>query len=378
MLPSRLSVNDEERAYLATLRPTHPRGPGRRRRLDVRRSHRSRATEAVALRGVLELFGVRVRHFPVGHARHLVGALGGDATAPYVVLACHGDEGRILLSELADEIERFQPVLGSLGPDELRRVVQLPGSAVIGTGCHTGTPELAGALFEGGASAYVAPDGAPFGYASAFAPLLPSYELTKGRSLEQAGERLRTHDRELSMWRLFLPSGAIGAPRRTPPRPRLQTPPKLTGAKSRSIPAPGVLTCAARREALSQPGLAISMFDMSKRSAPRTLTITMTTSSHAGHRATAPGAFMYTRSSAISEVLLQCEHRTSAIVMSSPKWSSRAPAIAFPSSASMAPLHSSVHAPVGPKRSVLTRRESCPFPTSDCAVVSTNPVGPQI
>src|SRR5512132_1214777 len=77
------------------------------------------------------------------------------------------------------------------------------------------------------------------------------------------------------------------------------------------------------------------MFDMSKRSVPRTLTLTMTTSSHAGQRATAPGAFVYTRSSAIIVVVWQCEHRTSAIVISWPKCSNRAPAIAFPSSASI-------------------------------------------
>ena len=83
-------------------------------------------------------------------------------------------------------------------------------------------------------------------------------------------------------------------------------------------------------------------------------------------------------SSAINEVRSQCKHRTSAIVISWPKCSTRAPAIAFPSSASIAPLHSSVHVPVGPKRSVLTRRGSCPSATSDCAAASTNPVGPQM
>jgi hypothetical protein len=41
--------------------------------------------------------------------------------------------------------------------------------------------------------------------ASAFAPLLLFYELTEGRSLERALERLRDHDRELAMWRLFQP-----------------------------------------------------------------------------------------------------------------------------------------------------------------------------
>jgi hypothetical protein len=205
MLSSSLSVSDEERAYLATLRPSRIREVQAGRNgwtcvdlIDVE------SGEAEALRGALELFGVRVRRFPVGQARHLVRALGGEASAPHVVLACHGAGGRVLLPELADEIERFQPLHGSVG--RLRRVARVsPGAMVISTGCETGTPELASAYFQGGASAYVAPTGAPFGYASAFAPLLLFYELTEGRSLERAVERLRDHDRELSMWRLFRP-----------------------------------------------------------------------------------------------------------------------------------------------------------------------------
>jgi hypothetical protein len=203
-----VEISDEERTYLATLRPSRVRevqaGATGWTRVDVIDVE---AYEAVALRAVLEQFGIRVQLFPVGQARHLVAALGAEARAPYVVLACHGDEGRILLGELAEEVERFQPVHGSLGPDEVRRFADLPGSVVICTGCDTGTPELADAFLAAGASAYLAPAGAPFGYASVFAPAFLFYELTERRSLEQAVERLRAHDRELAMWRLFQPSG---------------------------------------------------------------------------------------------------------------------------------------------------------------------------
>jgi hypothetical protein len=61
---------------------------------------------------------------------------------------------------------------------------------VISTACDTGTPELASALFEGGASTYVARVGGPFAYVRGFAALLLFYELTDGRSHEQAVERL--------------------------------------------------------------------------------------------------------------------------------------------------------------------------------------------
>lgn len=199
-------VSAEELAYLATLRPSRIREVQAGRTgwtsvdiVDVE------SGEAAPLRGMLELLGVRVRLFPVGQARHLVRALGGEAIAPYVVLACHGEEGAIVLPELAEEIERFQPVHGRFGPGDVRRFARLPGSLVIANGCDTGTRELADAFLAAGASAYLAPDGAPFGYASAFAPLLVFYELTEGRTLAQAVARLRAHDAELAMWRLFEP-----------------------------------------------------------------------------------------------------------------------------------------------------------------------------
>lgn len=139
------------------------------------------------MREALEACGIRVNRFRVGQARHLVRALSTEATADYVVLACHGDEGRILVPELAPEIERFQPFHDGLGPEEIRRFVRLAGSVVIATGCDTGGDELAQAFFGAGAAAYVAPAGAPFGYASLFAPLLLFYELTQGAVARPGG-----------------------------------------------------------------------------------------------------------------------------------------------------------------------------------------------
>lgn len=155
-----------------------------------------------ALRGALETFGIRVERTPVGQGRHLVRALSRRPPAPHVVLACHGDGGDLVLPGLAPELERHQPFSGRVTPEQLRSFAHLDGATVVATGCDTGHPALVRAVLDCGAAAYVAPDGAPFGYASLFAPVFLFYELTEQRSLAEAVQRLRAHDRELAMWRL--------------------------------------------------------------------------------------------------------------------------------------------------------------------------------
>ncbi|MFJ6391248.1 hypothetical protein ACIQJT_26970 [Streptomyces sp. NPDC091972] len=159
---------------------------------------------AHALRDGLEVFGIRVNHLRVGQPRHLVAALDGSRPiAPYVILSCHGDEGRILLEGVAEELARYQPFNGPVGPDQVREHFRLPGSVTLVTGCDTGDPRLADAFLDAGAGTYIAPRGAPFGYASVFAPLFFFYELTERRTPAEAVARLRAHDNELAMWQMY-------------------------------------------------------------------------------------------------------------------------------------------------------------------------------
>lgn len=107
-----------------------------------------------------------------------------------------------MLPELAPEIERYQPYHQRLTPADLRSFARFDGAAVIATGCDTGHPDLVEAVLACGASAYVAPRHAPFGYASFFAPVFLFYELTERRSLREAVDRLNGHDHEMSAWKL--------------------------------------------------------------------------------------------------------------------------------------------------------------------------------
>ncbi len=157
-----------------------------------------------AIRSVLESFGIKVNRFPVGRAQHVVNVLSGEeSTAPYIILAMHGDHDQLLLPSLAEEIAATEHFHDALTPEDLHTFVDVPGRVVMSLGCETGTENLARAFLEHGCTAYIGPEGAPFGYASLFVPMFLFYELTERRSLPEAVERLRQHDQELAMWRLF-------------------------------------------------------------------------------------------------------------------------------------------------------------------------------
>lgn len=161
-------------------------------------------TEGVALRAALEQFQIQVRRFPVGQARHLLKVLSGDeAAARHVILSCHGDEGGIVLPELAEQFEAMQPVHGVLTAEKLRGRVHLPGRVVIATGCQTGNPELAHAFLDGGCAAYIGPADGPYGDTVVVAMVLLFHELMRGRTLADSMARVRSYDDELSAWQLW-------------------------------------------------------------------------------------------------------------------------------------------------------------------------------
>ena len=196
----------DEREHLASLRPSRIRevqaGAPSWAQVDIVDID---SGDGDAVRTGLERFGIRTRRTHVGQARHLLAALTEDSDAEYLLMLCHGDEGAIVLPELAEEVEQYQPFHGRITPDDLRGFARLDGRVVLATGCETGHPDLAQAFLDAGAAAYVAPTGAPFGYASYFAPISLFYDLTEQRTLEEAVAHLHQRDTELNMWHLYRP-----------------------------------------------------------------------------------------------------------------------------------------------------------------------------
>lgn len=206
-LPSPVGENGrdmDESAYVASLRPSRMRqvqtGAPFWAQVDIIDVE---SGDGEAVRTGVERFGIRTRRTHVGQARHLVAALAEETGADIRLLLCHGDDGAIVLPELAEEIERYQPFHRRVTPEDLRSFARFDGQVVIATGCETGHPSLAQAVLDCGAEAYVAPTGAPFGYASYFAPISIFYDLTEQRSMDDAVANLHQRDTELRMWQIY-------------------------------------------------------------------------------------------------------------------------------------------------------------------------------
>jgi hypothetical protein len=154
------------------------------------------------IRTLLEEMLVDVRSFPVGQPRHLVNVLGrGLATAPYLVLALHGDDGGLIVpgEPLAGQRQE-----GRFGPDDVRQFADLEGRNVLSLGCETGTEELGRAFLDAGALAYAAPQGWPFVQTSTLFAILVFRELALRRgTFSEAVGRAAQYDDETALWQVL-------------------------------------------------------------------------------------------------------------------------------------------------------------------------------
>ncbi|MBI4863426.1 MAG: hypothetical protein HY815_24640 [Candidatus Riflebacteria bacterium] len=151
--------------------------------------------EALALRGVLECFGVQVTSHLVGQASDLVRILSGaEPLARYVVISCHGDDRGLILPELHESVDAVQPYRGALSPADLRSFLRLQGCVVVNTGCSLGTPEFVAAFLHAGCAAYCGCSGDPGGdEALVYTVNFFYHHLCRGASLEDAHARAGVH-----------------------------------------------------------------------------------------------------------------------------------------------------------------------------------------
>lgn len=142
---------------------------------------------SLALRGVLEYLGCRVRLHLIATARQLVDTLSGKETlSRYIVLMGHGVEAGLYLPELTPALEAQQPYHRAISAAGFEEFVRLPGSLVLNTACSLGTPDYASAFLHGGCHHYIGPLDDPDGGAALLYTLHFFYELVRGKTIVEA------------------------------------------------------------------------------------------------------------------------------------------------------------------------------------------------
>ena len=117
---------------------------------------------SVMLRGLLEELGAVVLVHNIGCPQDFLKIIGqGEAIAPYLIIACHGDDNGIVFGDYMEGIDASMLVKESMPADCVVNHVKLPGCFVINLGCGCGDEKMARAFLSGGVNGYVGTDPNP-------------------------------------------------------------------------------------------------------------------------------------------------------------------------------------------------------------------------
>lgn len=167
--------------------------------------------ETQAIRAALECFQARVFTYWIGRPNDLISVLSGEDIyhgTDMIILSFHGDEGKLLMPELGEDVYEDGEPRGAFGPDEVMRYARLDGKTVLGNGCTLGDPALAEAFLDRGCDFYIGPDDYPDGNAALMCVLRFFYEMIQnGKSVAEAFGIAQSMDDETSMYRLYPRSG---------------------------------------------------------------------------------------------------------------------------------------------------------------------------
>lgn len=164
--------------------------------------------ESLALRSVLESFGVRVTLHLIGRPNDFIDVLSGEDLndqIDYLILNFHGDEGRFCMPELGPEIYALNEPRGEFfGPQEISNYCKLKDVKVIASGCTLGEKQLANAFLKSGCHSYLGPNDDIDGNANLMFLIRFMYEIIANkRTQQEAVEIAKSIDEETSMYQLY-------------------------------------------------------------------------------------------------------------------------------------------------------------------------------
>ena len=100
--------------------------------------------ESLAIRSVLEYFGYIVIMYNIGRPQDYFDVFSGkqNFNYDYLIIVCHGDNGKIIIPILGENVYYSNECRNNIGYEELQGLVKINDKTVICTGCTTGAGEL--------------------------------------------------------------------------------------------------------------------------------------------------------------------------------------------------------------------------------------------
>lgn len=158
--------------------------------------------EAHAIRAAAEYWGCTVAITWAGHPDQVIEFFN-SPPANIIILSAHGDDNGMYLPDLGEQIPTIYPYRNQLKPDDFRKFIHLHDHEVLNLSCKGGTPELAQAFFDGGASYYIGATDYPEGNATLMYSLEYLYNRSSGLNPQQAHLLAIKHDDDRNQFYLY-------------------------------------------------------------------------------------------------------------------------------------------------------------------------------
>ena len=161
--------------------------------------------ENYAIRNVLESFGYLVTIYPIGRPQHYFDVFGEKEKLDYdyLIIGCHGDDGKIIVPVLGENIYYPDGCRSNLGFQELQNKVTIHNKTVICTGCTTGSGTLYKA-FTTQNNIFIAPSDYIEGKSDLLFVVNMFYHLSNGIGLEDAYSIASKIDIETALYKLYI------------------------------------------------------------------------------------------------------------------------------------------------------------------------------
>lgn len=160
--------------------------------------------EDFAIRSVLESFGYVVTMYYIGRPQDYFDIFSGKEKFDYdyLIIGCHGDNGKIIVPVLGDDTYYPNECRGNLGFEELQDTVKFRDKVVICTGCTTGSGELYKA-FTCNNNTFVAPIDYIEGNSDLLFVINLFYHLSNNKNLQESYDLTSKIDNETGLYKMF-------------------------------------------------------------------------------------------------------------------------------------------------------------------------------